>query len=70
MISKWTWDVFKTTLHWAIALSGEDRYSVPFFFDFALDSVNDCFPGCEDEPGAVSDPMTGEGHMLSKFAQT
>jgi len=70
MISKWTRDIYKTTLHRVINTSGKDRYSVPFFFDGALDSVIDCLPGCEDGPGGESEPVTVEGHMLRKFAET
>ena len=48
MIAKWTRDIYKTTLHRVINTSGKDRYSAPFFFDGALDSVIDCLPGCEN----------------------
>jgi hypothetical protein len=70
MISKWTRDIYKTTLHRVINTSGKDRYSVPFFFDGALDSVIDCLPGCENGPGGESESVTVEGHMLRKFAET
>lgn len=70
LISKWTRDTYKTTLHRVINLSGKDRYSVPFFFDGALESVIDCLPGYENGPGERSEPVTVEGHMLRKFAET
>jgi isopenicillin N synthase-like dioxygenase len=70
MMSKWTREIYKTALHRVINMSGKDRYSVPFFFDGALDGIVDCLPGCEDGPGEKSDPVTVEGHMLRKFAET
>jgi len=70
MISKWTRDIYKTTLHRVINTSGKGRYSVPFFFDGALDSVIDCLPECENGPGGESKPVTVEGHMLRKFAES
>jgi len=50
MLARWTNDRWTSTPHRVRNLSGGDRYSIPFFWDPAMDSEIVCLPGCV-EPG-------------------
>lgn len=46
MLRRWTNDRFLATPHRVINRSGRERYSIPFFFDPALDYPMACVPTC------------------------
>ncbi len=46
MLSHWTNGRWLSTPHRVKNLSGHDRYSVPYFFDMAMDSTVSCVPTC------------------------
>ena len=48
MLARWTNDRFVSTPHRVINHSGRDRYSLPYFFYPAMDSMIECLPGCSD----------------------
>ncbi|PPR12060.1 MAG: 2-oxoglutarate-dependent ethylene/succinate-forming enzyme [Alphaproteobacteria bacterium MarineAlpha11_Bin1] len=71
MISRWTNDMYRSTLHRVINLSGMDRYSVPFFFSGrpAHEVVAlECCLADGEEPKYP--PTTVEEHMREMYART
>ena len=55
MLSRWTNGCWQSTPHRVKNLSGGDRYSCPYFFDMAMDSVVEVVPTCRasENPPAV-----------------
>jgi len=51
-MARWTNDLFKSTMHRAINITGERRYSIPFFYGPDPDTIIAALPGCvtEDRP--------------------
>ena len=46
MLARWTNHRFVSTPHRVVNRSGGDRYSLPYFFDPAMDAMIECLPGC------------------------
>lgn len=65
MLRRWTNDRFLATPHRVINRSGKERYSIPFFFDPALDYPMSCLPNCSgpDNPPRY-EPITLMQYML------
>lgn len=71
MIARWTNDRYRSTLHRVINFSGQERYSVPFFFSGhpAHDvSALACCLGEGETPKYP--PTTVEAHMREMYART
>ncbi|TCP02427.1 isopenicillin N synthase family dioxygenase [Caldimonas thermodepolymerans] len=63
-IARWTNDLFRSTLHRVINVSGKERYSVPFFYSGNPDHVLECLPGCLKAGESPRYPaVTVEKHM-------
>lgn len=45
-LARWTNGRFAATPHRVINRSGQERYSMPFFFDPNFDTLVECLPGC------------------------
>lgn len=71
MISRWTNDMYKSTMHRVINLSGKDRYSIPFFFSgrpaHEVVALNCCLADGEDPKYPKT---TVEGHMREMYRRT
>lgn len=59
LLRHWTNDVFLSTPHRVINLSGAERLSIPFFYKPDLNTVVECIPTCRnDERPAKYPPVT------------
>ncbi|WIA38103.1 hypothetical protein OEZ86_001465 [Tetradesmus obliquus] len=71
MLERWSNGIFKSTLHRVINTTGQERYSIPFFFEPNFTAKVECLPCCvtEERPAAYPPTTAGE-HLLAMYAQT
>ncbi|MEM7223810.1 MAG: 2-oxoglutarate and iron-dependent oxygenase domain-containing protein [Pseudomonadota bacterium] len=71
MMARWTNDIFASTRHRVINLSGSDRYSMPFFYDPNFEAEVACLETCQsaDRPPRYP-PTTGGQHLLDMINAT
>jgi len=71
MISRWTNDHYRSTLHRVVNVSGQQRYSVPFFYTGNYAHKVECIPTCLT-PGEQPKypPITVEDHMRAMYRRT
>jgi isopenicillin N synthase-like dioxygenase len=75
MLQRWSNELFRSTIHRVVNVSGNERYSIPFFFEPNFDCVVDCFPECcINEDGtprpARYQPTTSGQHLLDMYSKT
>lgn len=71
MMARWTNDLFTSTYHRVINVSGRDRYSMPFFFDPNFEADVTALPTCVSaERPAKYPPTTGGQHLLDRINET
>ncbi len=71
MMARWSNDLYASTRHRVINLSGRDRYSLPFFFDPDFDAALTCLATCvSPQRPARYPPTTGGQHLLDRIDAT
>ncbi|HKY94264.1 MAG TPA: 2-oxoglutarate and iron-dependent oxygenase domain-containing protein [Kiloniellales bacterium] len=71
MMARWTNDLFTSTYHRVINVSGRDRYSMPFFFDPDFNADLTALPTCVGpERPARYPPTTGGQHLIDRINET
>ena len=68
MLSKWTGNLYKSSVHRVINRNPGDRYSVVFFFDGSLDCRLSPLDGSGE--GKDEEALTVEAHMLTRMAES
>jgi isopenicillin N synthase-like dioxygenase len=70
MLSRWTNDLFRSTVHRVINASSRERYSIPFFLGGNPDQPIEALPGCYGPDNPPRYPATtAEGHLREMQAQ-
>jgi isopenicillin N synthase-like dioxygenase len=64
MLARWTNGRWQSTPHRVKNLSGGDRYSVPYFFDMAMDSIVGALPTCTGDAVA---PVRYGDYLLERL---
>lgn len=67
LMARWTNDLYRSTKHRVVNLSGRDRISVPFFFDGCCDYVVSCVPTCLGANEIPKYPPTTPGEHLAEM---
>jgi isopenicillin N synthase-like dioxygenase len=71
MVARWTNDRYRSTVHRVVNMSGQERYSVPFFFSGNPDYVVSCLPTCLEAGETAKYPPTNVAdHMTMMFRLT
>ncbi|GAQ89396.1 2-oxoacid-dependent dioxygenase [Klebsormidium nitens] len=70
MLERWSNDRFRSTLHRVIG-RGQERYSIPFFFEPNFDCLVECLPQCysDDDPPKYA-PIKAGHYLLDKYGMT
>uniref|UniRef100_A0A7R9YQ36 Fe2OG dioxygenase domain-containing protein n=1 Tax=Chlamydomonas euryale TaxID=1486919 RepID=A0A7R9YQ36_9CHLO len=71
MLERWTNGMFHSTLHRVVNTTGQERYSIAFFFEPNFEAIVECLPQCcgPDRPPKYP-PTTAGQHLLDKYAAT
>jgi isopenicillin N synthase-like dioxygenase len=70
-IARWTNDLYRSTVHRVVNVSGRRRYSIPFFYSGNADYVMECLPGCLKAGESPKYPtVTVEQHMAAMYRKT
>ncbi|KAK4632353.1 2-oxoglutarate-Fe(II) type oxidoreductase ppzC [Fulvia fulva] len=71
MLARWSNDVFISTVHRVHNATGQERYSIPFFFGPSYDTVLDPLPTCVPEgTKAEYEPIVAGDYVWSRLARS
>ncbi len=68
MLARWSNDLFVSTPHRVVNASGQERYSIPVFYDPDLDTMVQCLPNCAtgDSPPKY-EPIIAGDYITAKY---
>jgi isopenicillin N synthase-like dioxygenase len=69
LLARWTNDLYRSTRHRVVNLSGRARYSVPFFFSGNPDTIVSCLPGCRAPGEPAKYPPTNTADHLQEMSR-
>lgn len=67
MMMRWTNDLFVSTPHRVLNISGKKRYSMALFFAANHDTIVECLPSCTDEANPPRYPPTHFGYWIENM---
>ena len=71
MLERWTNGLMKSTKHRVLTSGENERYSIPFFYDPAFETVVKCLDICTDADNPPRFPPTTAGeHLVGKYHET
>jgi len=71
MLERWTNGLMKSTQHRVLTSGDSERYSIPFFYDPAFETLVECLDVCTDEGNPPRYPPTTAGeHLVNKYHET
>jgi isopenicillin N synthase-like dioxygenase len=70
-MARWSNDLFASTIHRVVNLTGRPRYSIPFFLGTNYETIIDPLPGCVGaERPRKYDPIMAGDYLRSRFDAT
>jgi len=68
MLARWSNDLFVSTPHRVVNASGQERFSIPVFYDPDFDTVVECLPNCAtpDSPPKY-EPIIAGDYITAKY---
>jgi isopenicillin N synthase-like dioxygenase len=71
MLERWSNDIFVSTVHRVINITGEERYSIPVFFGLNYDTVVEPLKTCIKEgQTAKYEPILAGDYVYKRLAET
>jgi isopenicillin N synthase-like dioxygenase len=69
-MARWTNDIFTSTMHRVLNVSGQERMSVPLFFGASFTAPIDTLPTCiSPERPKKYEPVMADQHVLTRFGE-
>ena len=68
LFRRWTNDIYVSNPHRVVNRTGQERYSIPMFFNLDFDALVECLPTCQS-PGYAPkhQPIRSGDYLLSRF---
>lgn len=71
LLARWTNDLYRSTKHRVVNVSGRERYSIPFFYDGNATYRVECLPTCLPADGIAKYPPTTQlEHLQEMYRRT